>query len=87
MNLKEYNEVKNLNYLEYCDYLQKKYRISQVPYFTKNGSKNPKAKRTKDGLMIHHKMEDHAVLLSLDMVANLGLISSPNGRFFEGISE
>lgn len=64
MNLKEYNEVKNLSYLEYCDYLQKKYGISQVPYFTKNGSKNPKAKRTKDGLMIHHKMEDHAVLLS-----------------------
>ena len=64
MNPKEYNEVKNLGYLEYCDYLQKKYGLSQVPYFTKNGSKNPKAKRTKDGLMIHHKMEDHAVLLS-----------------------
>lgn len=27
MDLNEYNKVKNLNYLEYCDYLQNEYGI------------------------------------------------------------
>ncbi len=27
MDLNEYNKVKNLNYLEYCDYLQNEYKF------------------------------------------------------------
>lgn len=63
MNIQEYEKIKNLNYLEYCDYLQNKYGIGLGPYFTKNWSKNSKATRTKEGLIAHHKFEDHAILL------------------------
>lgn len=63
MNLEEYNKVKGFSYLEYCDYLQKKYGIGLAPYFSKSWSKNPKCTRTKDGLIAHHKYEDHAILL------------------------
>lgn len=64
MNMKEYEKVKELNYLEYCDYLQKKYGIAKVPYMTKSWNKNPKCTRTKEGLIAHHKYEDHAILLA-----------------------
>lgn len=50
MNLKEYNEVKNLNYKQYCEYLKKKYGM--VPY--KYGDK----RNHKLGLYIHHIGED-----------------------------
>lgn len=63
MNITEYNKVKVLSYLEYCDYLQKKYGKSLVPYFTKTWNKNLKVTRTKEGLIAHHKYEDHAILL------------------------
>ena len=63
MNLQEYDKIKNLSYLEYCDYLQKKYGVSSVPYFSISWSKNPKATRTSEGLVIHHKFEDHAIML------------------------
>lgn len=64
MNLAEYESVKNLTYLEYCDYLQKKYGIGLCDYMTKSWNKNPKCSRTKDGLFTHHKYENHAIMLS-----------------------
>lgn len=64
MKLAEYEKVKNLTYLEYCDYSQRKYGIGLSNYMTKSWNKNPKVKRTKEGLIAHHKFEDHAILLS-----------------------
>ena len=64
MNIAEYEQVKRLTYLEYCDYLQKKYGIGLSDYMTKSWNKNPKVSRVKEGLMAHHKFEDHAIMLS-----------------------
>ena len=64
MNLQEYEKVKNYNYLEYCDYLQKKYGIGLCDYMRPSWTKNLKISRTKEGLNAHHKYEDHAILLS-----------------------
>lgn len=64
MNIEEYEQVKAMSYLEYCDYLQEKYGIPQCAYFYPSFSKNSKVSRTKDGLVAHHKYEDHAILLS-----------------------
>ena len=64
MNLVEYEKVKNLTYLEYCDYLQQKYGIGLSDYMTKSWNRNPKASRAKEGLFAHHKYEDHAIMLS-----------------------
>ena len=63
MNLKEYENVKHFTYLEYCDYLQQKYGIGLCDYMRPNWNKNPKVTRTKDGLYVHHKYEDHAIML------------------------
>ena len=65
MNLVEYEKVKNLTYLEYCDYLQQKYGIGLSDYMTRSWNKNSKVSRTKDGLFAHHKYEDHAIMLSV----------------------
>lgn len=64
MDIQEYNSVKDFTYLEYCDYLQDKYGIGLSDYVTKSWNKNRKATRTSEGLVIHHKYEDHAILLS-----------------------
>ncbi|MBE6667226.1 MAG: hypothetical protein E7607_02825 [Ruminococcaceae bacterium] len=64
MNLNEYLQVKDYDYIEYCDYLQKKYGIGLCDYMTKNWNKNKKISRTKEGLYAHHKYEDHAIMLS-----------------------
>lgn len=64
MKLAEYELIKKYNYLEYCDYLQKKYGIGRSDYMTKSWNKNSKCSRTNDGLVAHHKFEDHAILLS-----------------------
>ena len=71
MDLKEYEIIKNYNYLEYCDYLQKKYGKGLADYMTTSWNKNQKASRTNDGLMAHHKYEDHAILLSTKEYAML----------------
>ena len=63
MNLTEYERVKNMTYLEYCDYLQNKYGKSNYDYMTKSWNKNAKVSRTSEGLFAHHKYEDHAILL------------------------
>lgn len=64
MELNEYEEIKNLNYLEYCDYLQKKYGIGLCNFMTKSYNRNLKVTRTNEGLLAHHKFEDHAINLS-----------------------
>lgn len=65
MDIFEYEKVKNLTYLEYCDYLQSKYGIGRADYMTKDFVLNRKALRTGEGLMIHHIYEDHAIQLSV----------------------
>lgn len=67
--IEEYNKIKNYTYLEYCDYLQKKYGIGLSDYMTKSYNKNKKVTRTKDGLIAHHKMENHAIMLSTKEMA------------------
>lgn len=70
MNIQEYNQVKNMTYLEYCDYLQRKYGMGLTDYFhEKSWSKNAKCTRTKEGLIAHHKMEDHMAMLSTPEIA------------------
>lgn len=64
MDLIEYEKVKEMTYLEYCDYLQNKYGIAICDYMTKSWNKNNKVTRTKEGLLAHHKYEDHAILLA-----------------------
>ena len=64
MNLEDYKRVKNLNYLQYCDYLQNKYGIATCDYIDKSWNKNKKVSRTKEGLFAHHKYEDHPIMLS-----------------------
>lgn len=64
MDIQEFEKVQAMNYLEYCNYLQQKYGIGLCDYFTANWSKKAKVTRTKEGLIAHHKFEDHAVMLS-----------------------
>ena len=63
MNIQEYEKVKNFTYLEYCDHLQQKYGIGLCNYMSENWEKNSKVTRTKEGLYVHHKYEDHAIML------------------------
>lgn len=69
MNMSEYLLVKKLTYLEYCDYLQKKYGIGLDDYMTKSYNPKAKCKRTKEGLLAHHKKEDTMILLSTKEIA------------------
>lgn len=71
MNMIEYQEVKEYTYLEYCSYLQSKYGIGLADYMTKSFNPNPKCKRTKDGLVAHHKKEDTMIMLSTKKVAQI----------------
>ena len=64
MNLKEFQEIKNLTYTEYCDYLVQKYGPAKYNYMTKAYNKNQKVSRTKEGLVCHHRMENKAIMLS-----------------------
>lgn len=57
MDLKEYEEIKNLDYFAYFDYLQQKYGKPSGSYMDENYFINGKIKRIKDGLCIHHKYE------------------------------
>ena len=59
MNMQEYNKVKGMSYLEYCDYLQDKYGIGKSDYFTKSWNKNSKVTRTKEGdLIVRYEREE-----------------------------
>ena len=64
MNMSEFDKVRNMTYLEYCDYLQGKYGIGLADYMTKSFNKNSKCTRTKEGLNVHHKDEDKMIMLS-----------------------
>ena len=65
MNMTEYNKVKNMTYMEYCDYLQNKYGIPSKDYMTENWyPRSTQITRTSEGLFIHHKCEVHAILLN-----------------------
>ncbi len=64
MKFEEYEKIKDFTYLEYCDYLQNKYGIGIADFMTKSWNKNAKVTRTKEGLLAHHKFEDHAIMLS-----------------------
>ena len=69
MNVKEYLNVVNFNYQEYCEYLQNKYGLSKYDYMTKSFNKNPKCTRTKEGLIVHHMDEDKMIMLSEKNIA------------------
>ncbi len=71
MNLTEFEQVKGMTYLEYCDYLQAKYGIGRADYMTKSFNKNPKVSRTSDGLFAHHKAEDKMIMLSTKTFASM----------------
>lgn len=64
MNIEEYKRNCELTYLEYCDYLQNKYGLPSCAYMNKSWNKNAKISRTKEGLIAHHKFEDHGIMLS-----------------------
>lgn len=71
MNMSEFNQVKDLTYLEYCDYLQNKYGIGLCDYMTKSFNKNQHCTRTKEGLAIHHKDEDKMIMLANKEIAKM----------------
>ena len=64
MNITEYESIKDLSYEKYCDYLQKKYGPGICSFMFPSWQSNPKCKRTKEGLVAHHKFEDCAPKLS-----------------------
>lgn len=69
MKITEFEKVKNMTYLEYCDYLKGKYGIGRADYMTRAFNKSNKVSRTSDGLIAHHKAEDKMILLSTKEVA------------------
>ena len=71
MNITEFEKVKEMTYLEYCDYLQNKYGIGRADYMTKSFNKNPKVSRTSEGLFAHHKAEDKMIMLSTKAFAEM----------------
>lgn len=71
MNIAEFEQVKQMTYLEYCDYLQNKYGIGRADYMTKSFNKNPKVSRTSEGLFAHHKAEDKMIMLSTKAFAQM----------------
>lgn len=80
MTIEEYNKVKNYGYVDYVAYLQRKYGMTQGPYFvfSRTGEwvyisttsskkflmKNEKIRRLNEGLLIHHVGEDALYNLS-----------------------
>lgn len=60
MKLTEYKAIENLTYSQYCAYLQKKYGIAPCAYLNESWNKNKACTRTSEGLLCHHKYEDHA---------------------------
>lgn len=80
MNLQEYRQIENHEYDKYCDYLINKHGAATGPYFTdtywtktinkpKEPIKNSKVTRTKEGLFLHHRQENHVASLSNPQVA------------------
>ena len=69
MKIAEFEEVKEMTYEAYCDYLQAKYGIGRADYMTKSFNKNQKVSRTSEGLIAHHKAEDKMIMLSTKAIA------------------
>ena len=70
MTLKEYFEVQDFSYAEYCEYLQSKYGKPADYYFAPNFAPNGKIKKAEsDGLFVHHIKENEAANLSNEAVA------------------
>lgn len=65
MDMEEYGRVKGMGYLEYCGYLQGKYGIPKRPYMTESWNRVNTISRTAEGLVVHHRYEDHAIMLSV----------------------
>ena len=65
MDRNEFLREQTMTYDELCDYLQVKYGIPEKPYYLDDTYTNkPYISRTKEGLMVHHRMEDRADNLS-----------------------
>lgn len=64
MNLREYKKVSKFSYLKYCNYLKNKYGRSKGNFFNVYWSQNQKIKRTDEGIVIHHIMENKAIMLA-----------------------
>ena len=64
MDINEYEKVKRYTYLEFCNYLKKKYGTAKHNYFTSNWNKDTRVTRTNEGLITHHICEDRAIKLS-----------------------
>lgn len=71
MKIAEFEKVREMKYLEYCDYLQKKYGIGLTDYMTRSFKKNPGCTRTSEGLIAHHKAEDKMIMLSTKVFAEI----------------
>lgn len=71
MKLEEFNNICNMSYDQYCDYLTQKYGSGLSDYFTKSWNPNPKCKRTKEGLFAHHVDEDKMIMLSEKKIAQM----------------
>lgn len=67
LTIDEYNKIKYLTYLEYCDYLQKKYGIGKSDCMTANYNKKNQVSRTNEGLIAHHKYQ--VIMLSTKEIA------------------
>lgn len=71
MKLEEFNNVYNMSYDQYCDYLTQKHGSGLSDYFTKSWNPNPKCKRTKEGLFAHHADEDKMIMLCEKKIAQM----------------
>ena len=49
MHMEEYLKVKDMTYLQYCDYLQNKYGVGICDYMSGPFAINERCKRDKDG--------------------------------------
>lgn len=57
MNIQEYEKVKKYTYLEYCDYLQRKYGIGLANYMSENWKKAIRLQEQKKDFMFITSMK------------------------------
>ena len=75
MNYTEYSAVSTKSYIDYCNYLLKKYGAVDGDYFSANFTPNANIKRREENLFVHHMREDK--------VANLSDINVARANDFE----
>lgn len=71
MDIQEYEKIQNFSYLEYCDYLIAKHGVAKSDYMNRYYEYNKKTSRTFEGLIAHHRYEDHAIMLSEKRIAEM----------------